>query len=217
MNFSKDEIEKYKEKIEENTYPDLVICPQDIYLGIMKSDSYKLGAQNVSEYDEGAYTGENSAEALKSLGTEYVIVGHSERRQKFKETNEQINNKIKIALKNKLVPILCIGESLQEKNIRNDIIKYQLDECLKGVNQQVIIAYEPIWAIGTGIIPTKQEIEETITYIKEINDSEVLYGGSVDENNIETLCSIQNIDGLLIGTASLDPNKLLRILSKIKQ
>ena len=148
------------------------------------------------------------------MGCKYVLVGHSEIRNN--ETDEMINIKIKIILKNNLIPILCIGESLEAYNQKQtkEILKKQIQNALKDTNEKVIISYEPVWAIGTGKTPTNEEIIDIINYIKSLfnYDITVLYGGSVSLENIETLNKINNVNGFLIGKAATNPSSLKKII-----
>ena len=191
----------------------------------------KLGAQNISDKDSGALTGEVSGAMLKDVGVETVIIGHSERRSKFKENAKLINQKIKTALKNGLTVVLCIGETLAEKNTLKtpEILKEQIEDALKGLYENelenIIIAYEPIWAIGTGQKPTNKEIEKSIKEIRNVitNDFSVsagekinvLYGGSVNSKNVDQIKKSKGLDGFLIGGACLDVNHLLQILTLV--
>ena len=148
------------------------------------------------------------------MGCKYVLVGNSEIRNN--ETDEMINIKIKIILKNNLLPILCIGESLEAYNQKQtkEILKKQIQNALKDTNEKVIISYEPVWAIGTGKTPTNEEIIDIINYIKSLfnYDITVLYGGSVSLENIETLNKINNVNGFLIGKAATNPSSLKKII-----
>ncbi len=176
----------------------------------------KIGAQNVAWADKGAFTGEISAEMLKEVGAEYVIIGHSERRAYFGETDETVNKRLKQALANGLKPIVCVGETLDEREsgLTEDVLKRQLIKGLDGVKGagDVIIAYEPVWAIGTGKTATPQMANETIGYIRRIakdllsEDFSILYGGSMNAANAKDLLAQSEIDGGLIGGASLKPN-----------
>ncbi|MEG0909147.1 MAG: triose-phosphate isomerase, partial [Bacilli bacterium] len=180
--------------------------------------------QNCYSEDKGAFTGEISPKQINSLGVEYVILGHSERRTILHETNEEINKKIKKALTNNLNVILCIGETKEEKDqfMTDKILERQIINCLTGIGtsdaKNIIIAYEPIWSIGTGLTPTEKEIQITIMNIKEILkklykelDFNVLYGGSVNEENITSINQIKEISGVLVGGASMDAKKLKKI------
>lgn len=211
---------------------DVIICPPFTSLSeansLIKNTPIKLGAQNMYFEDEGAFTGEISAKMLKSVGCEFVILGHSERRAIFQETDNLINKKIKKALDSGLKPIFCIGETLEqrEKNITNQIIKSQLNEGLKDLTknnlENIIIAYEPVWAIGTGKNATPDQAEEVHQFIrnwicdnfsKEISEKIIIqYGGSVKPENAKELLSQKNIDGALVGGASLKAESFIGII-----
>lgn len=201
----------------------IILCPTNIFIGIANLSNVELGAQNVSSTECGAYTGEVSASQLKSMGVKYCIVGHSERRKYQQETDEEISCKIKILLKEDIIPILCVGEEKEERENGKHyekIIK-ELDQDMKNLTseekEKIIIAYEPIWAIGTGLIPTNEEIAQIIQQIKEIlPKSKVLYGGSVNDKNIEEFKKIKTIDGYLLGGLSLKPEQLKIFLEKIE-
>lgn len=219
-----DEFIKHSSYIENNN--NIVVCPSSIYLDRFKNTSFLIGSQNVSNYPNGSSTGELSAEQLKSIGISYAIIGHSERRQNQHETNEDINIKIKNLLKYNITPILCVGESKNDRdqNKYKEILLTELQEGLKDLSTEsvdkIIIAYEPIWAIGTGIIPTNNEIDEVVKYIKEIIKKDyncnikVVYGGSVNEKNIDLLNEIDNVDGYLIGGASTKIEAFKEIIKK---
>lgn len=204
----------------------LVICPTSIYVPYFLKHDYQVGMQNIN-YEEGSYTGEVSPKQAVSIGISHVIIGHSNRRTKFNETDSDINKKIINCLENGLKVILCIGETLEERNMMKTsrVLKRQLMSDLRGVNNldNVYIAYEPIWAIGSGKTPSNQDIKEVTKYIKEIvfelnkyEDVKVLYGGSIDEENIELISRIPNISGVLVGNTSVDAKKLLTIVEKSK-
>ena len=208
----------------------LLLCPPFPYLnlvsqGIMNSP-ISLGAQNLSQHASGAYTGEVSAEMLKDIGCEYVIVGHSERRVLMGETNKIITKKFTTAIKNNLKPILCIGESLKERkqDLTTSVISEQLNAVLNKIDvndlKNAVIAYEPVWAIGTGLTATPDEAQDVHAHIRaEISKSskkvaeniQILYGGSVNGNNAGSLFSMPDIDGGLIGGASLTSLEFLSI------
>ena len=196
--------------------PSTLICPMSKKL---KKTNIEVGAQNCHEQNTyGAFTGSINSIMLKNVGAKYIIIGHSENRQ-VGETNKLINLKIKNTLKSGLKVIFCIGETLQEK--RKKITKQVLTKQIKlGLNKiknkkNVIIAYEPVWSIGTGLIPKSNELFKTINFIKKKNKrNKVLYGGSVNPKNINELKSINNIDGYLIGGASQDPKKFIDIIKK---
>ena len=194
----------------------------------LKGTNIKLGAQNMYFKDHGAYTGEISPKFLKEIGVEYVILGHSERRDIFKESDALINKKLKKALSISLNPIVCIGEHLEERETgkTKDIIEYQISETFKDLTnmeiQKIIIAYEPIWAIGTGKTATPEQAEEIHIFIREIfkrkfdletaNLIRIQYGGSINPNNAEDLFNKENIDGGLVGGASLQADSLSQII-----
>lgn len=202
----------------------LILCPTYLNIGQTEIENAHLGAENVSSRNDGAYTGEVSASQLKSYGVEYTIVGHSERREYQKENFEDINEKVKRLFENDIVPILCIGESKEQRE--NTDFKAFLEEeittALAGLTEEqkskVIIAYEPIWSIGTGIIPTEEQIIDVFDFIKEkLPTTKVLYGGSANVNNIEMLNKIKQIDGYLLGGLSLKPEELQTFLDIMKQ
>ena len=186
---------------------------------------FYTGAQNCSEHASGAFTGEVSAAMLKSIGCKYVLVGHSERRQYFGETNVLASKKIKLALENNLKVIYCIGETLAERkeNVHFDVVKKQLSEALQGLTiENVIIAYEPVWAIGTGETATPAQAQEMHAHIRtclknlfnaEVADStSILYGGSCNAQNASELFACADIDGGLIGGASLKADDFCKII-----
>ena len=178
-----------------------------------------IGAQNCHFENLGAFTGETSPQTLKAMGIDYVIVGHSERRQYFAETNETVNLRAKAAIKNSLIPIICVGESLEQREagVTETLVKYQTQAALSGICaddvKSLVIAYEPIWAIGTGKTATAADANQVIEYIrnqvenmysKKISDAvRIQYGGSVKPANVKELMSMDNIDGGLVGGASL--------------
>lgn len=190
-----------------------------------------LGAQNLSDDEEGGCTGEISGAMLKDLGVSNVLVGHAERRAKFKENNKFINKKIKIALKNRLGVILCVGETLAEKNTLKtmETLRDQIEEALKGLYENeldnVTIAYDPLWAIGNGKNATAKEIEYAVKVIRKVIEDDfsakaaksvsVVYGGSITAKNVSSLMRVKGVDGALIGGACLDENVFLNILNQI--
>ena len=216
-------ISEFKVLIKNIKNVEIVICPPFTSLHeaqkLIKNTKIKLGAQNMHFEKEGAFTGEISPLMLKSI-VEYIILGHSERRQYFNDSDVLINKKIKSALENKLKPILCIGETLEQRNNNEtmETIKNQLMNCVKNISNEemkdIVIAYEPIWAIGTGKNATPEQAEEvhkfirgllTDIYNKNISKNiRIIYGGSVKPNNIEELMAMKNINGALVGGASLD-------------
>ena len=189
----------------------------------------KIGAQNMHWEEKGAYTGEISGQMLKCIGVEYVIIGHSERRQYFAETDETVNKKIKAALINGLKPIICVGETLEQReaNQTQEVITKQTELALQGLTeeqvQNTIIAYEPIWAIGTGKTATSEQANDAIKSIRDkicqiygqnvANGVIIQYGGSVKSNNAKELFEMSDIDGGLVGGASLKPDEFAKIVN----
>lgn len=189
----------------------------------------RIGAQNMHDAEEGAFTGEISARMLKDAGATFVLLGHSERRHVFGETNEKIHHKLRRALHSHLTPVLCIGETAQERseNRSDEVIKEQLTSALQGLTANelapLIIAYEPVWAIGTGLVATPEMAEEAHLFIRRFiagnwgselaNRLCILYGGSVKPNNIAGLLHQPDIDGALIGGASLDVASFAQMIS----
>lgn len=214
-NFNLDEYLDYQNKLKNlNFKNDIVLCPSSIYLSNFELENIFLGSQNVSPFNDGAYTGEVSARQLKSLNVKYCLVGHSERRVYFKENNEILKNKIEQLLENEIIPIYCVGEL--EKNSDNNELDNEL-KILEEIhnNEKIIIAYEPLWAIGTGIQPNINELEKIIKLIKEkFPNNKVLYGGSVNEDSIVNLKS-KLIDGYLLGGVSLHTDRISMLLSKL--
>ena len=202
---------------------DVVLCAPAISLNAMveaaKGTNIKIGAQNMHFEESGAFTGEIAPGMLKDLGVEYVVLGHSERRQYFNETDETVNKKMHAAIKHGLVPVLCVGESLEEREggVTEKVLSEQLKADLAGISaadlEKVVIAYEPIWAIGTGKTATSDQANETIQHVRkvvaEVSNTEVAdkvriqYGGSVKPNTIVEQMSKSDIDGALVGGASL--------------
>ena len=214
---------KFLKGFKENKFIKIIYCPPSTLIRPMTkklmNSKISVGAQNCHEIEtNGAFTGSINAKMLKSVGAKYIILGHSENRFTG-ENNKLINLKIKSALKSGLKVIFCIGETLKEKRkkITKQILKQQIKQGLfklKNTNQ-IIIAYEPVWSIGSGIIPKPKDLYETINFIKKITkNSKVLYGGSVNPKNINELKSINNIDGFLIGGASQDSKKFIDIIKK---
>lgn len=185
------------------------IAPQAIHLSLGMSLSQKVrwGAQNTSTDNAGAFTGEISPKSLKDLGAHFTIIGHSERRSLFAESDEVLNTKTKRALENNLKVIFCIGETLSEREQGTtfDVIKKQLTDGLKDIDlQNVILAYEPVWAIGTGKTASPEQAQEVHAFIRSVIPSTpILYGGSVKPDNVEKLLAQKDIDGALVGGASL--------------
>lgn len=213
---------------------EVVICPPFISLAAVReliktSSNLLLGAQNMYPEEKGAFTGETSPMMLKSVGCQYVIVGHSERREYFKESNAFLNKKVKVALDYKLIPIYCVGETLTERESDKTfaVIKTQLIEGLVGFSaeqlKKVVIAYEPVWAIGTGKTASPEQAEAVHAFIrkelaalsdaKTADSQSILYGGSVKPENVTELMGKENIDGALVGGASLKADSFLGIIN----
>lgn len=211
--------------------PEVVVCVPytDLWTvaEAIKGSKIHLGAENVAWADKGAFTGEISAEMLKEIGVEYVIIGHSERRQYFGETNETVNKRTKQALANGLKPIVCVGETLEEreKGRTNRVLKKQILEGFEGITDftNIVVAYEPVWAIGTGKTATAEDANKTIGYIRrtiKTNFSEevakalrIQYGGSMKPGNAKELMAERNIDGGLIGGAALKAEDFAAIVN----
>ena len=214
---------KFFKNFKKNKYVKIIYCPPSTLIRPMskklKFTRIEVGAQNCHEQDTyGAFTGSINPIMLKSVGAKYIIIGHSENRTEG-DTNKLINLKIKSSLKCNLKVIFCIGETLEEKRkkITKKILKKQINLGLNKIKNKknIIIAYEPVWSIGTGLIPKTNDLFETIVFIKKtIKDIKVIYGGSVNPRNAQDLKSITNIDGYLIGGASQDPNKFIDIIKK---
>lgn len=211
---------------------DVIVCPPFTSLSeaskLLKGSAIKLGAQNMHFEDNGAFTGEVSASMLKSVGCEYVIIGHSERRHILGETDEVINKKIKKALAAGLKPIFCVGELLEEREsgTTNDVVKRQILKGLEGVSsddmKNIIVAYEPVWAIGTGKTASPAQAQEVHEFIRDLieigfslevaNDLVIQYGGSVKPDNAKELISQKDIDGALVGGACLKADSFIGII-----
>jgi len=223
------------EDIEENI--EIVLSPSFTSLRslqtVISSDKLKikLSSQNVSQYSSGAYTGEISAAQLKKLDIEYAIVGHSERRTLFNEVDSVINDKVNRLIDSEIVPIFCFGESIDERKSGTylNFIENQINEGLKGLRKdkvkKLVVAYEPIWAIGTGEVASLENIVEVLDYVKNMinkkpffNDDNIkfIYGGSVSPENAEDILNSKIVDGALVGGASLDPNKFLDIIKAVE-
>lgn len=211
----------------------IVICPPltDLHVVVeaAKETNVHVGAQNVYWELEGAYTGEISCGMLRGVGCEYVIIGHSERRQYFGETDDTVNRKVEVALENGLTPIMCIGEVLEERdaNLTEDVLRRQVMRGLRGISgrkaAKLVIAYEPVWAIGTGKTATKEQAQEAHAFIRKqikklYNDRagetvRIQYGGSVKADNARELMSQPDVDGVLVGGASLKADDFVGIIN----
>lgn len=229
MNLTASEIESYVKEIDEKNYnKQVVFCPSSLYLPYFVGKSYGCGIQNIAAYDMGAYTGEVAAKQVASMNIDYTIIGHSERREYFNETDEIVRTKLELALQQEnLKVILCIGETLEERETgkTNEVLERQLTSALNGLDNdyftRIVLAYEPVWAIGTGKVPTNQDIEDTIAFIKNVVSNitddtvMVLYGGSVNDQNIANLNEIPNVDGYLVGGASNKLEKFNKIIEVV--
>lgn len=219
-------------KLPSSEFVDSVVCAQSPVLRDLvkrQGDNLRIGAQTMHYLDSGAYTGEISAPLLESLGVSYVIIGHSERRAYYNETDADINKKLHQAFRYGLTPILCVGEALEtrEAGETDAFVKAQVVADVKGLGsaqvQELVIAYEPIWAIGTGKTATAEMANDTIKAIRkvvaELYDNEtaeairIQYGGSVKPANIDELIAMSDIDGALVGGASLDPDSFLTLVN----
>ena len=216
-------VDELKRELVDVTGVDVVLCPPFVDLtdvsDALVDHDIALGAQNVFWEDAGAFTGEISAPMLKDLGVAYVIIGHSERRQYFHETNETVNKRLRAVLKHGLTPIVCVGENLaqRESNKTFDVIKDHCEGSLSGLSAEemgkVVLAYEPVWAIGTGKTATPQQAQEVHVFIRQLlgkmfneetaSSVRIQYGGSVTPDNIVSLMAQADIDGALVGGASL--------------
>lgn len=216
-----------------DTDSEVIVCVPyiDLFYVLMQTQgtNIKVGAQNMHWEEKGAYTGEISGSMLSKMGVEYVIIGHSERRAYFAETDETVNKKIKSALSYNLKPIVCVGESLEQREtgVAKEIITKQTELALEGIDskdlEKIIIAYEPIWAIGTGKTATKEDANESIKWIREkivekygqqVAEGVIIqYGGSVKSSNAKELFEMSDIDGGLVGGASLDAEEFSKIVN----
>jgi len=221
-----------KRELSEISGVDIVVCPAATALSdvndVLTESNIALGAQNVYWEDSGAFTGEVSAPMLKDIGVQYVIIGHSERRQYFGETNETVNKRIKAALKHGLTPIVCVGEVLQEREGDKtfEVIEKQCKGAFDGLGveaiEKIVIAYEPVWAIGTGKTATSEQAQEVHKFIRDLlvklyngdvaQTIRIQYGGSVKPDNSAELMSQPDIDGALVGGASLKADSFSEIV-----
>ena len=216
-------LKDYYEKLKVNSNNCTVICSPSIYLRSLKRNNINLfsGAQDVSFYKEGAFTGELSASMLKDNNIDFCLVGHSERRQNFAETNDNVNIKSSNLIEESIIPVICIGETLEQKenNLTEEIlskqIKYSVPNSANHLN--TLIAYEPVWAIGTGLTPTLDEINQVHQLIKNFDTKfrnfKVLYGGSVKSSNSKEITELSHVNGCLIGGSSLKVDEFNTIIS----
>lgn len=224
----KDDIVRYNNRLSEieSKKVKLVIVPSLPFLAFFDKNGYSLGSQDISSFMDKTITGEVTGEQLKSLGVEYVIVGHSERREYKHEINIDFINKINNAIESGIRVIYCIGETLKDKEEGNTymVLEKQISEVLNNVEvKNIIIAYEPVWAIGTGRIPQVKEIKDTVEFIKDIIEEnydtrlDVLYGGSINNDNIASINAIKCVDGFLVGGASTSIDSLESMLLEIEK
>jgi len=225
-------IEEFAPMVKDAKHEVILCVPYtDLFYALLNAQgtNIKIGAQNMHWEEKGAYTGEVSGQMLKSIGVEYVIIGHSERRQYFAETDETVNKKIKSALAVELKPIVCVGETLEqrESGVTEQIITSQVEKAFEGIPStdldKIIVAYEPIWAIGTGKTATKEDANTTIMQIRkklaemygqnEANGVIIQYGGSVKSSNAKELFEMSDIDGGLVGGASLKAEEFSKIVN----
>ncbi|WP_077369989.1 triose-phosphate isomerase [Anaerosalibacter sp. Marseille-P3206] len=226
------ELVKELKKIERNKNVETVLCVPFTNLWQVKNEiegtDIKLGAQNMHWEESGAYTGEISPLMLKEIGIDYVILGHSERRQYFNETDETVNKKVKTALEKDIYPIICVGETLEEReaNKEKEVVKRQVIKALEGIEakdiEKIVIAYEPIWAIGTGKTASSSDANDMIKFIRETveevfgkvsEDMRIQYGGSVKPNNVKEIMAESDIDGALVGGASLKAEDFAKLIN----
>jgi triosephosphate isomerase len=220
-------------KVGSSTKVEVAVCPPSLYLAAVcdavKGSAVGVGGQNCYHEAKGAFTGEISPPMLVDIGCRYVILGHSERRQIFKESNEDVNRKVLAALAAKLTPIVCIGETLAERkaNQTASIVRQQIEGSLAGLSPeqmlQIVIAYEPIWAIGTGVVATPEQAEEVHADLRRLLETRynqevasavrIQYGGSVNAENAASLLGQPNVDGALVGGASLKAESFLAIVA----
>ncbi len=226
------EINAHVEKLENHAI-EVIVSPPFIHLSeiskIVNSNFISVAAQNCAAWPQGAYTGEVSAEMIRLIGVEYVILGHSERRKYFHEDGKTLNTKVKMALENMLKPIFCCGEVLEEREseVHFETVKKQLNEGLFNLPEEdfkeAVIAYEPVWAIGTGVTATSDQAQEMHRFIRLLvaekyggnvaEDTTILYGGSCNPSNARELFSNPDVDGGLIGGASLKTEDFLGIIT----
>ena len=226
MNLNSSEIDEYIDFFKGKELSNVVFGPPSIYLERFIKAGMTVASQDVGFALKGAYTGDISANELKSIGVTYSIVGHSERR-KYYDDDRYVNDKIKLLLNEGIIPILCIGETKEEReaNKTYDILSKEISDALQNIDtnliNNVIIAYEPIWSIGTGVVPTNNDIFETINYIKKyLNETygislKVLYGGSVNNDCINNLQQIENIDGYLVGGCSIKREEFDKLIKNV--
>lgn len=225
MNKDFSEIDEYCKYLDKNVKDKdgVIVCVPSVFIKTVsdnKKTRFSVGAENCHYEKKGAFTGEISAQMVRSAGAEYVIIGHSERRQLFGETNEFLNKKLHAALGAGLKPIFCIGETLEQKDKFKSVLKKQIEEGFAKVEDfsNIVVAYEPVWAIGTGKVATTKDIEKVHSYIRSVFETKfnvkvrIVYGGSVSTENCGEILSLDEVDGVLVGGASLDPVKFTKII-----
>lgn len=225
-------VTELRNKIEDYTVVEVAVAPPFTALYsvqvVLQETPFKIAAQNMHWESEGAYTGEISPVFLKDVGCTYVIIGHSERRRYFGETDETVNRKIQVAIASELIPIFCIGETAEERRSgkMEAVLERQIKKGLKELQmndlKELVIAYEPVWAIGTGETATTAQVEQAHQFIRNFlaksydaptaNGIRILYGGSVTPDNAKALFQVKNVDGLLVGGASLSAEKFVKIV-----
>jgi len=228
-NFTLNDMEVYLKALKnvDTSKLNYIVCPSALYMYLFKDETYKLGAQDVSVYPKGAYTGEITAKQFSSMGCKYAIVGHYERKKYFFDSDKIIIEKIRNCFDNDMKVILCIGESIND--LRNEEVLSSLETQIANILnnfskeelKNIIIAYEPVWAIGTSQLPTTKAIISTVKFIKKLIKNyydinlDVLYGGSITDENIDTIKAIKDIDGVMIGASSLNVNAMISIINKL--
>ena len=228
FNSANDLIKSFKDKINKRkTNIITIICPQFLLIPQIssyfenKNLNFFLGSQDIHHETSGAFTGDSSAELVREFGCKYSIIGHSERRKNHFEDDSIIKKKIILAIKYSLIPILCVGESFEDRKNKNylDVIYSQLKNSIPSDLKSIIVAYEPIWSIGTGLTPKNDQIEEVAAHInnffihKNIPNFNILYGGSLNPENSDEIFKLENINGGLIGGASVKKEQFIKILS----
>ena len=226
MNLNKSEINQFVNILKTNKFYDKIevcIFPPSVYINYLNSQIENLpissGGQNCYHEFSGAFTGDVSPNSLKDIGCKYVLIGHSERRFNYNESNLYVQKCTSAAIKSNLIPIVCVGETLRDRESGKalDFIEKQLMESIPSSFVNMFVAYEPIWSIGTGKIPSSSEIKEMHKHIKQVisskfnNSIKVIYGGSVNPSNVSDILNVNEVDGVLIGGASLNPKDFLAI------
>jgi triosephosphate isomerase len=229
-------VEEVKGSIPSADVVDSVVCAPALFLDALVNDTkgtdLGVGAQNMHFEDNGAFTGEISPVMLKDLGVGYAVLGHSERREYFGETDELVNQKTHAAFNHGLTPIVCVGETLEQREAdqTKDVVKTQTEKGLQGLSEEqvkrTVVAYEPVWAIGTGKTASSEDANEVCAYIRSVIAEQfsqdaadavrIQYGGSVKPGNIKELMGMSDIDGALVGGASLEPQSFLQLLEGVK-